>query len=135
MWLVRKTAFVDGKEVPYRYWQVDFANMSEPSLARCMRGLLACGGLISDSFGVGGRRSGYVDDWRGSFLLMVALPDGFLARFREVAKPYEVRPPTRIQVGTRGYACELPGCLERCPPSHHGGTEWRAVDAENGVRS
>lgn len=130
-----RTRFVDGKDVPMRPWQVGLANMSEPSLARFMRGLIACAGQITDMHGVGGRRFGYADDWRGSLVAMVRLPDGFLAKFREAARPIDVSPPSRIQVGTRGYSCGefadngVP-CEEKCPPGHHGGTEWRAVLAE-----
>lgn len=122
-----RTTFVHGRgDVPLRSWQVDLVNMSEPSLARCMRALIACSGKITDIGTYGGR----VDDWRATVLLMVSLPDGLLARFREIARPREVSPPTRINLGMHFYRCGVEGCEEQCPPGHHGGTEWRAVDEE-----
>lgn len=122
-----RAVWVDGREVPMRPWQVGLSNMSEPSLARCMRGLLACAGRVSDAHGIGGRRLGYTQDWRGSVVLMVWLPDGFLARFREVARPHDVEPPSRINVGMHRYRCGVDGCEDACPPGHHGGAEWREV--------
>lgn len=123
--MARDTVWVDGKDVPFRPWEVELLNGSEPSLARCLRAVIACKGRITDTFTFGG---GFSESWRSMVGLMVLVPDGYLAKFREIAKPYEVRPTKRIQVGMHDHRCGE--CDERCPPGHHGGTEWRGVDAE-----
>lgn len=130
----RRSTIVGGKHVALRPWQVGLANMSEPSLARLMRALIEVHGQITGLHGLGGGRR---NDWRSSLVVMVLIPDGLLSRFREVAKPFDVETPARINVGRHEYACggeDGAPCAERCPPWHHGGTEWRDVLEERAAR-
>ena len=126
----RSTVFVAGRgQVPLRPWEVDLATMSEPALARLMRALVSCHGQITCTFTLG--RPG---DWRASLGLMVLLPDGFLDRFIEQAKPWRVGAPKRVAVGVHRYRCGVDGCEDVCPPGHHGGEEWRQGERVGAAR-
>lgn len=124
-----KSAWVDGKDVPLRPWEVDLAAASDAALVRLMRALIACHGQITSTFTFNsGSWPVTQREKRSSLGLMVWVPEGHLALFREIAKPYAVGPTKRIQVGMHDWRCSE--CDQRCPPGHHGGAEWRGVLAE-----
>lgn len=95
--------------------------MAKSALERFMRALVVCRGKVTSTMTLGDPMGGRTV----SLFARVLLPDGALNNFREIAKPYEVRTPPRIQVGMTRWRC--PECQGDCPQGHHGGEEWRSL--------
>lgn len=77
-------------------WEVSIST-SGAALQRCMRALLLTKSKLTSSYRLGDYPLG-----RGiSAFLMVVVPEGSEEEFRTIAKPEYMKPPSRLQVGTR----------------------------------
>ena len=109
---------------PKRPWDVD-TNMGKAALERFMRALVVCRGHFTDSMTLGPVGSA---GRNVSLFTRVWLPDGKLPEFRQLAKPFAVRVPPRVQVGMHEWSCSE--CGGECPSGHCGGSEWRELKNE-----
>lgn len=114
-------------QVTYRPWEIT-TSMAKVSLQRLMRALVVHKGYVTDQYTLPGPPEHM--DRTVSLFLMVQLPENSLVAFCADAKPQEVRCPPRVQVGQTNWNC--PECEKRCPPGHHGGSEWVAL-IEHGI--
>lgn len=108
---LRTTVFLDGRDVPIRPWDVATAS-SSAALARFAGAVVLCRAVVTDSFRASGDRyplgRGVSVDWR------VFLPEGLEGRFRELARPEELREAPRVTLGaTMTKTCEVTDALGR----------------------
>lgn len=88
------TRYIPGHgDVPLRPMDVD-VSWGKESLARLMRTVVALRCQVLDSFTL------TADPHPGdTVFLRVFIPEPWLERFREMARPVEMRDPPRVQVG------------------------------------